>query len=242
MTPEQAKEVLLRYRPGIDDGRDEEVAGALEEVRRVPELREWWHAHQQFQSVTRATFEQVTPPAELRERLISQSKVIEVSWWRRPATLAAAAAIAVLFVVLATMFFKPRPEDTLAVFRWRMIGNALRSYAMTINTNDMAQVRQHLASRNAPADYELPPKLSEVPLLGAGVMSWRDRRVSMVCFNSKTQGMLYLFIVDAASLKEAPAAPEFASVRNLSTVSWTNHGLTYVLAGHVPQDGLKSLL
>jgi hypothetical protein len=241
MTPAEVKEILLACRVGIDDVREAEIAAALEEVRRVPELREWWQAQQQFQAATRESFRGIEPPQGLRDQIIAQTKIIKVSWWRRPSTLAAAAAIAMLLVATG-IFLRPAPQNTFTVFRSRMVGNVLRQYAMSITTNDPVQVRQHLASRKAPADYELPPKLGELPLVGAGVLSWRDQQVSMVCIDSKRRGMLFLFVVDTSSLKEPPLATRFASVRSLTTVSWTSAGKSYMLASSLSEEELKSLL
>jgi hypothetical protein len=241
MTPAEVKQILLACRVDTDDVRDADVAAALEEVRRVPELLEWWQTQQQFQAVMRGNFRQIEPPTDLRDKILARVKVIRVAWWRRPATLAAAAAIALLLAVAAALL-RPPPQDTFAVFRSRMVGYVLRQYAMSITTNNVSQVRQHLASRNAPADYELPPKLDNLPLVGAGVLSWHDQQVSMVCIDSKSKGMLFLFVVSASSLKQSPATLDFAAVRSLNTVSWTAGGKTYVLAGNLNAEELKALL
>ena len=68
--------------------------------------------------------------------------------------------------------------------------------------------------------------------MGAGVLSWQDRRVSMVCIDSQTQGPLFLFVSDDPALRKAAGEREFAPVSDLMTVSWTEDGMTYVLAGH----------
>lgn len=233
--------ILLACRVGTDDVRDADVAAALEEVRRVPELHEWWVAQQKFHASAQESFRSAPVPENLRDQLLARTKIIRVDWWRRPVSLGAAAAIVLLFVLAGVFFQRPR-QDTFAVFRSRMVGNVLRQYSMSITTNDMAQVRQHLASRQAPADYELPSKLNELPVIGAGVLSWGDRRVSMVCLDSKRRGMLFLFIVDAASITAVPKQLEFAPVRSLQTVSWTNEGKTYVLAGSMEAKELAQFL
>jgi hypothetical protein len=109
---------------------------------------------------------------------------------------------------------------------------------MDIVTNDMAQIRQFLATNNAPADYVLPQNLARLPAMGAGVLSWRDRRVSMVCLDSGAQGTVFLFVVDGSAVRGTPRQREFAHVSELNTVSWTEGGKAYVLAG----SGGKNLL
>lgn len=241
MTPTEAKQILLGRRAGTDDVREPEVEEALAEVRRTPELREWWESQQRFHSAASQAFRGVVPPADLRDRVLARMKVVPLPWWRRPALLSAAAALAGLLIVAALLTRQPR-QDTLAIFRARMVGSVLRQYSMSITTNDMALVRQHLASRSAPADYELPPKLKQLPVQGAGVLSWHDRRVSMVCLDSQRKGTLFLFIVDARSVADAPSQPQLKPVSSLATVSWTAGGKTYVLAGTMEQRELAEYL
>jgi hypothetical protein len=103
---------------------------------------------------------------------------------------------------------------------------------MDIQTNDMAQVRQFLGARNAPADYALPPGLARLPVTGAGVLSWQKERVAMVCLDGgPKQGTLFLFVVNRAAVKRPPGgSPELARISKLVTASWTAGDRTYVLA------------
>ena len=96
-----------------------------------------------------------------------------------------------------------------------------------------------LSTQNAPDDYVLPQKLDGLPALGAGVLSWQDRRVSMVCLDSGAQGTLLLFVVDGAAVKNAPVQREYAPVSELTTVSWSEGGRTYVLAGQGGKEALQ---
>jgi hypothetical protein len=108
----------------------------------------------------------------------------------------------------------------------------LRQYTMDIVTNDMAQVRAFLATKQAPADYALPDKLGRLPVSGAGILSWQGGKVSMVCLESANQGTLFLFVVDAPAVRQRDSVTrEFADVNRLATVTWTRSGRTYVLAG-----------
>src|SRR5689334_17314908 len=127
-------------------------------------------------------FRQIPTPEDLRERILSGRRAVNVGSriWRRE-WLAAAAAM-VLLLGLATTWFKRPAADSFATFRERTVLGVQRVYpAMDIITNDMAQVRKFLAGKSAPADYSLPPGLSRLPVLGAGVLSWKGRGVSMVC-------------------------------------------------------------
>ena len=234
-----AKRILIACRPGTEDMRDSAVLAALEQARRDPELQQWWEQHQAFQQTMRENFRAAPVPRALRDRILARAKIVEVPWWRGPVAWSAAAAIAILIT-----FFAARPqrpgENSFQTFRSRMVGNVLRQYVMSIETNDMAPIRQHLATNNAPADYVLPQNLARLPVMGAGVMSWQDRRVSMVCLDSGAQGTLFLFVVDGSWVKSSPRQREYAAVNSLITASWTEGGKAYLLAGTGERAWLQS--
>jgi hypothetical protein len=237
----EAKRILLAARPGTDDMRDPAVMAAADFAASDPELARWWEEQQKFHADARATLRGAAPPEHLRERLLAERKVVRVHFWRQPGAMAVAAAI-VLLAIAAVILTRPARQDDLQTFRSRMVRNVLRQYALTLVTNDMAALRQQFAANNAPADYVLPDNLARVPLLGGGVLSWRDRRVAMVCFNAGKQGPLYLFVVDASAVQGSPEGLNFSDVSSLHTVSWTQDGRTYVLAGELSESALRELL
>lgn len=241
MNSANAKRILIACRPGTEDLRTSEAAAALEQARRDPDLQSWWEQQQAFQQRTLESFRAVPVPHSLRNQILARTKIVAVPWWQRPVVWKAAAAIAFLSVIVA-IWQKPSPEDSFQTFRSRVVRNVLRQYTMDIETNDMAEIRRFLATKNAPADYVLPPNLDRLPALGAGVLSWQDRRASMVCLNSGAQGTLFLFVVDGSSVRNAPAQEEYAAVSDLMTVSWSEGGKTYVLAGHGGKESLQRFL
>ena len=219
---------------------DPGVRAALEQVQGDPELQRWWEQQQAFHDEVRERMRQMPVPRSLRSRILARTKIIQLPWWRAPIAWSAAAAIAILITFFTTRSPSPR-EDSFQTFRARMVGNVLRQYAMTIVTNDMAPIRQHLATNSAPADYVLPGNLGRLPVMGAGLLSWRDQRVSMVCLDSGAQGTVFLFVVDGASVKNPPQRREYAPVNSLNTASWTEDGKAYVLAGSGGPEWLRSL-
>src|SRR5690349_15865314 len=176
MNASESKQVLIACRPGSEDLRSQEAMEAIELVQRDPDLRLWWEQQKVFHQHVRRSFGEIAVPAHLRERIAARRKVVELPWWRNRAWSAAAAAVFMLLGVF--LFWQGKPaEDSFATFRSRTVRSVQRNYNMDITTNDMAQIRQFLALRNAPADYHLPPGLSRFTPMGAGVLSWRDRKV-----------------------------------------------------------------
>ena len=231
MTSLEAKKILLAHRPGGATAQDADVVAALRETGRDPALQEWWRQQQSFHAAMERAFAKMPVPAGLREQVLARAKIIPFPWWRRPKVWAAAAAI-VLLLGLAALLWKPAPNGSFETFRSRMVRSVLRQYRMDIQTNDLASIRQFLATNDAPADFTLPRGLAQLPPVGAGVLSWQAGHASMVCLDSGAQGTLFLFIAEGSAVRKPPStAREFAQVSQLMTVSWTDGGKVYVLAG-----------
>ncbi|MBI4658892.1 MAG: hypothetical protein HY735_08620 [Verrucomicrobia bacterium] len=235
MNPDEAKRILLAVRPGSRDAEDPQVAAALEQVRGDSSTKLWFEKHLRFQSAMQQSFRQAPLPSELCDRILSRSRIVQLAtWWHRPVWWAAAAGILLLLTV-GGLWIKAISKDPLAVYRSRMVRTALREYRMDVVTNDMAQIRNFLAANGAPADYQLSGGLAKLAPVGAGLLSWQGRRVSMVCLDSGVQDILFLFILDRSAIpRPPPPEPELVQVGKLMTASWTQGGNVYVLA--VPGD------
>lgn len=251
MNRDEAKEILLLYRHGTADATDAQFAEALALTKRDPELKHWFVRHGALQFVLREKFRALTAPAGLKEQIISeQAALVKRLFWQRHARLVATAAVAVMLVLLA-FWLRPRAsDDTFAIYQSRMVGIALRGYAMNLVTNDAAQIRAWLAENRAPADYVLPASLEKFAVTGCAVQSWQGAHVSMICFRTGQplppgeQSDLWLFVIDRASVKDAPASgePHFARVNQLITATWTAGGKLYVLGTAGDEATLRKFL
>jgi hypothetical protein len=243
----EAREILLLYRPGTADPAEPQMAEALEFARQEPELGRWFEEHRAYQKAMRAKFRQIEVPAHLRTSLLMQKPTPQAliapqAWWRSPVWLTAAAAV-VLLLGLAGAWLKPRPADRFANFQSRMVSEAQREYRMDLVTNDMQQIRQFMASRGAPADYDLTRGLAQLQLTGGGRLTWRSKPVTMVCFDRGDKQMLFLFVMKRSALKDPPPeTPQLAKVREMFTASWTHGDNTYVLAGPEEAEFVKKYL
>lgn len=243
MNPEQARQILLLYRPGTADAEDPEIREAIALAGREPELARWFAEHCAFQESLRAQFRQIEVPADLRERILAGKKIVPLPvWYRRPAVLAAAAII-VLFLGLVGIWLRMKTPDHFSQFRDRMVSTALREYRMDLVTNDMSQLREFMAASGAPSNYEVTPGLARLELTGGGLIRWQSHPVAMVCFNRGDNQMLFLFVLNRAAIKETPPeAPQVTTVHELVTVSWSHGDKTYVLAGPPEADFVKKYL
>src|SRR5438105_292245 len=109
MTRAEAKKLLQACRSGDAASADPEVAKALAQTEQDPELRRWFEQSCAFHAAVRDKFQQIPVPPGLREAILAQSRIIRpVLWWRKPAWMAAAAAIALLGA-LVMIWLQPAP-------------------------------------------------------------------------------------------------------------------------------------
>jgi hypothetical protein len=237
VTANEAKRVLLLYRPGVSGDDDPEMVEALELARRDPGLGRWFEGHCAFQSAIRIQLRGLEPPAGLRERILAERKIVRPSFWSSSTVRLAAAALILLFLGLAAFWPGRGAPDRFEHFQARMVGTALRAYRMDILTRDMGELRQFLAARGAPANYEITRGLERLTLTGGGVLRWRDNPVSMVCFDRGDNQMLFLFVMERTAVKDPPAEiPRRARVSEYAAVSWSSGNKAYVLAGPEEPD------
>lgn len=247
MNPDQARQHLMIWRPGVDPAKDPELQEALAAARQHPELAAWFERHQAFQAAARNSVRQVQPPPDLADRVLAGARVIPVPFVRRFAPILAPMGAAAVLVLGGLLWFSRARVPTdggFDIFRQRMVRAALREYRMDLVTSDLAAIRSFLGQRQAPADFELPPALASLPAVGGGLLTWQGRPVSMVCLNSPELGMLYLFIAPTEAVREgAPdAATRVEQVNKLGTASWTRDGKTFLLASSANLDALRALL
>jgi len=247
----EAKTILLLYRPGTADADDPQVAEALAVAKRDPELTDWLEAHCARQEALRAKFRQITVPAGLKEQIISEQAAHErISLWRRNA-LFAVAAVVVAVIALAPLWFPHRPNDnTFAGYRSQMGHVALFGYGMDLTTNNPAAVRAYLAQNQAPADYVLPAPLEKTGLIGCAIQDWQGAKASMLCFRTGRplppgeQSDLWLFVIDRSRVKDAPppGSRDFVQVSRLRMVTWTEGDKLYVLGTTGDEQTLRQYL
>ncbi len=250
MTPEEAKTILLLYRPGTIDAGDPEVAAALSLAKQDPELTRWLVEHFARQEAVRAGFRKITVPAGLKEQIISEQAAKAKAGYRRPAVFLAVAVVLVALAVLAPLWFQSHRDDAYASLRDQLASVALRGYGMDLVTDDSAQVRAYLARQNAPSDYVLPAPLGKTAVSGCAIEDWRGAKVSLVCFRTGkslppgVQSDLWLYVIDRAAVKNAPPAGEhrFARVSRLMTVAWTEGDKLYVLGTVGDEQTLRQYL
>lgn len=251
MNRDEAKDILLLYRPNTVDAGDPQIAEALALAKRDPELALWLEQYSARQEALREKFRRIPVPADLKEQIISeqaaQAKIISF-----PRNLALATATAIAALIILTLFwFRPHPkDDTFAVYQNQMAGVALRGYTMDLTTNNLAPIRAYLAQNGAPSDFGLPAPLEKIEVTGCAIEGWQHEKVSMICFRTGRplppgqSSDLWLFVVDRAAMPDAPAAGtrQFTRVNKLMTATWTDGGKIYFLGTEADEATLRTYL
>jgi len=99
---QEAKEILLSYRPGVDDAKNPAIAAALHQLEHDPELARWFEQLQQTDAAIRRQLRETPVPFGLKQRILAEQKIVRPDFgWRKPAVIAAAAAVVVLSVLSA---------------------------------------------------------------------------------------------------------------------------------------------
>jgi len=233
VTSEEAKQILLLYRP--NNASDPEFAAALEQMRQDQALQQWFDRHCEAQGKLREKFAALPVPENLKDAILAGRKIVRPAfWWQKPAWLAAAAMITFL-IAIGALWFRPGALERFSVYRARMVRAALHQYAMEIVTNDLRQVRQFLVRKGGPVDYVVPQTLESMRVTGGGHIPWANTTASMLCFDRGDKQMLFLFVIDHAAIKGEPGRrPQLTKISTLQTASWTEGANTYILAG--PDD------
>jgi hypothetical protein len=251
MNHDEAKTILLRYRPGTADAADPEVAEALALARRDPELTRWLTELGARHEAFRAGFRKIIVPAGLKEQIISEQAARGIIGLRRRRMILTAVAALTVLVILTPLWLQHRGgEDAYTTYRNRMARVALRGYGMDFVTNNPAAIRSFLAQKQAPADYILPAPLEQTAVSGCAIQGWQGTKVSMICFRTGKplppgqQSDLWLFVVDRTAVRNAPPAGErrFARVSRLQMVTWVQGDKLYVLGMEGDEHALQQFL
>jgi hypothetical protein len=251
----EAKIILLLYRPGTADADDPQIAEALALAKSNSKLALWFEQHCARQKALRAKFREVAAPAGLMEQIISEQAAQKKMTARQKDRVVAALAVAVIVVSLlfSVQFWLThfhRNDISFAHFQNQMAYATTSGYGMDFTTNDLPQIRAYLARNGAPSDYVLPAPLEKTTVAGCAIENWYGKKVSMICFRTgkrlppNQQSDLWLFVVDRKAVKHAPAAGprQFAPVGPLFTAAWTQDGKLYLLGTEGDEQTIKQYL
>jgi len=243
MTREEAKQILLLYRPGTTDAEEPDVIAAMAVARSDAELGRWFQQHSAFQTAMRSKLRQIPVPNHRKLALLAgpaQGIIVPAAWWRQRPVWFGAIGLAAMLTLAAVLTYRTAPPalDRFGDYQAMMVSKARNNYTMDWATSDMEHLRQEIKQRGAPADYSLTPALAKFKLTGGATFLWRNNPVAMVCFDRGDRQMVFLFVIERTAMKDAPPEqPQLENLNSLMTASWSQGDKTYVLAGPKEQRG-----
>ena len=234
MTREEAKEILSVFRPGTDDERDPVFAEALALAQNDAKLKAWFDESKNFDKLMKAELARITAPAEVRDAILAEHKIIRPApWWhRRMSSRQFAAAAAVLIAGLAFVFWYGQRPATFAEFRREIADQSWGpSPHVELKATNMTELRRALEARGVPARFTVPSALVQTGVRGCSLMRWRGLDVPVICFHSEGQH-LHLMVVNRTLFPDAPTSgPEMDQWQVWRTASWSKDDFSYVLTG-----------
>ena len=140
MNEQEARLILQAYRPGADPD-DPEVAAALQEAARNPELARWFAEEQAFDRAIAAHLGNVPAPFGLKTRILAQlGPPAAPHRWSWAVKLAGVAALLFLLTQVVSLFRPAAPEAQVSNYAREMVsfvrlGGALDMESQRSRTN-----------------------------------------------------------------------------------------------------------
>ena len=241
MKREEVKDILEHYRAG--DELTPPVSEALASLESNAELARWYAAKNSFDQRMAEAVSQIPIPVELKSAILSLSvrsgrgvgeRWIRIgpliAWWKRPVSLAAAAAV--LLFTGAVGLWLSRPAHTFAEYRQEVIDESWgRSPHLDVATSDIGEINKWLATVDPHGAVTIPSGLSDLTLHGGRTLEWNGHRIVLLCLSQGPRHM-HLFITTDRAFPDLPAqGPDYEKCSGWKTVSWTQGNRTYILTG-----------
>jgi hypothetical protein len=232
MDEQQARLILQAYRPGSERD-DSQVAEALEEAARNPQLAQWFEEEQAFDRAISVHLEAVSPPFGLKTRILANTASPANSrQWSLATKLAAIAALLFLLAQIVSLYRAVAPTAPgLPDYAREMVSFIQLTPPLEMKSDDLGAIKNWLVKKEA-APKDVPPRLAALEPLGCRILSFRGRKVTLICFQRDKDRLAHLFMVDRAAMpKLRPGErPVFVDAGEWTTAAWAENDRVYMIA------------
>jgi len=245
MEKDRAQSILSVYRPGDQDETDPFFAEAKAELARNPELASWFAQEQAFDRAISEKLADLVAPFGLKTRILANATPVATRQWSWTARFALAAAVLFLLAQIIGLWrTQSQKTRTLAHYQQEMVSFIKLDPPLEVESHDLAKMQTWLGQENAPSQMNLPPRLAALQPVGCRVLSFRDHKVTLLCFQRGGDNLAHLFVIDRAALpKLKPGAkPVFAGEGEWMTASWAKEDHAYMLVTRGDRDTLLRYL
>ncbi len=233
MNKNEARLILAAYRPGGQDAADPFFAEALDAAAKEPELARWFAEEREFDRAIAARLESVAAPFGLKTRILAKARAVSTSKSTWAASLAVVAAVLFLLAQIVNLWRDTsRASAALPDYQREMVSFIQLTPPLELESSDLDKIKDWLAKKDI-AQIAVPPRLATLESVGCRVLSFRNRKVTLICFRrGEGKNLAHLFVVDRAALPKlrSGAAPVFAQEGAWTTASWAEKDRVYMIA------------
>ncbi|MEM9444228.1 MAG: hypothetical protein AAGA18_02650 [Verrucomicrobiota bacterium] len=243
MDLKEAKLILAMYRSDGQDALDPIFSEALELAKRDPDLSQWFEQMRSVDLLISEKMEEITPPTDLRDSLLTAHKVIKPapSNWLKE-TWAIAAALVLSISGLLYWVYSQSQVDSLNFdsFANYSAGILEPMPGLDFQASSYQELKNYLEKGGWPTFEQLPRGLRGLASLGCKGFHWNGRRVSLICFQPHQGKPLHLFAIEQEAWQDQniKSEPLFAQFEGWKSASWQNNGMTYLLLRDQPDTSL----
>lgn len=247
MNEREARLLLQACRPDEEDRSDPQIAEALLEANRNPELARWLSEEQAFDRAVAAHLDGLPVPFGLKTRILAQAATpapTRASRWL--VGLAGVAALLFLLSQVVDLWRNPAPgasADLLPGYASEMVSFIKLDPPLEMESPDLGAIAGWLGQREA-LKPEVPPHLAALPPVGCRILSYRGHKVTLICFHREGGRLAHLFVVERAALPglKTGDAPFFHRNGEWTTASWGEKDRVYMIAVQGDEAAAKSYL
>jgi hypothetical protein len=243
MNNAEAKFILQGYRPNGADAPDATFAAALAQAQKDPALAEWFAKQQAFDAAVSAKLGHIAAPADLRAAILAGGRVTAAgvparSWWNRPAWMAMAAGVAVMFAAGLALW----PKQAVAFNEFALADAKLSSTHGGMG-GPIDTLQAILSQPNTKLGQKLPLDYAALHGTGCRTVAFQGRDVLEVCF-SRNGAWFHCYIAKAADFPGLGlgSTPTLADKGGASIASWIDAGHVIVVVSKAGRKDLEALL
>jgi hypothetical protein len=232
MDEQQTRLILQSYLAGAERD-DPEVAEALREAGRNPDLAQWFAEEQAFDRAIAAHLNAVPAPLGLKTRILANAGVpAETRQWSWAVKLAAVAALLFLAAQIVSLFrTSTAASNRLPDYASEMVSFIQLPPPLEMKSGDLGAIKGWLAKKEA-ARTNVPPRLAALQPVGCRILSFRGQKVALICFQRGQDRLAHLFIIDRAAMPKIRPGdqPVYQDALGWTTATWAEGDRVYMIA------------
>ena len=245
MNNQEAKFILSAYRANGVDAHDEVFAQALRQAQQDPALGAWLARQQAHDAEVARKLREITPPAGLREAILTGAKVSDVrrTVWRQPIWIALGAAAAVLLVASLVFWRDSGVAESRALLEFALNDTARGHHGD--GGEGVAAAQTWLSNPQTRLTTGLPVELADFGKVGCRTLLMNGAEVFEICFHRNgTWFHLYATRLTPANDSQNASDLVIKEWNHLSGALWSDpkFGYVYAVVGDVGLEQLRRLL